>query len=54
MTYLVIGNIVLDILDAAVIPHSYIMQGGMVKSGVLSYASGKFKFLIERSYPDIS
>ena len=44
MPYFIIGNVVLDILNATVISHRYIMQRHMPQTGMLPDSSRQHKF----------
>lgn len=49
MPYFIIGNVVLDILDAAIITHRYIVKRYMPQTGMLLYSTRQSKFRME--YP---
>ena len=43
----VVGNVVADMLDHAVISHNDIVQGSVVNAAMLPYASGKGECFVE-------
>ncbi len=49
MPYFIIGNVVLDILDAAIITHRYIVKRYMPQTGMFLYSTRQSKFGME--YP---
>lgn len=49
MPYFIIGNVVLDILDAAIITHRYIVKRYMPQTGMFLYSTRQSKFRME--YP---
>ena len=52
MTYIIIGDIVLDILYAAVVAHGDIVQGRVIEARVLLHPSGEHKLLAEGADAD--
>ena len=49
VAYLIIGYVVLHILDAAVIPHRYIVQGGMIQTGMFLHSACQGKLVLEHA-----
>ena len=50
----VVGNVVADMLDHAVISHDHIVQGSVVNSAMFPDASRKGENFVERPQPDLA
>ena len=50
----VIGNIIVDTLDAAVVTDLDVVQGDVVQSGMLFHASRKLELLVKGPEPDVT
>ena len=54
MPYLIIGNIILYILNVAVVAHRYIVQSSIIQSGMFFYPSCQCKFFLKNAQSHFS
>ena len=54
MPYLIIGNVILYILNVAVVAHRYIVQSSIIQSGMFFYPSCQCKFFLKNAQSHFS